>query len=324
MTFYDIQNNSNTNGTALFQEIVLKTSSNGKPFASGFLVTKEKRIPFKIWDASDTALTFNNKVVDFNGKRSDYNDTVQFTIDENSLSLSDNQNLADFLPSSYWDITTLKKDIRYFVEKITDPDYNKIVNDLYKEVAQDIPDPLFDMPAAIKMHHAFIGGLYTHAISMCFAAEGILKNTIYKTDINESLLYAGILLHDLGKAYAYTNSTDHEESKAGNLLEHIAIIDGLIVSEGIQTFGLSYGELLKNEKFLLLRHLVLSHHGRLEWGAAIKPATPEATLLHQLDLMDSRMEIMREVYDDQESGSFSDKVFGLDGTRLYKNRSSEV
>ncbi|GAF40668.1 3'-to-5' exoribonuclease [Agrilactobacillus composti DSM 18527 = JCM 14202] len=99
----------------------------------------------------------------------------------------------------------------------------------------------------------------------------------------------------------------------------MAIVDGLLVAEGVKVFNLSYGQLLANEKFLLLRHMVLSHHGRLEWGAAIKPAIPEAILLHQLDLMDSRLEMMREVYDDQQPDSFSDRIFGLDNIHLYRH-----
>ncbi len=319
MAFYDIDNGQTTQGTALFQEVDLRAGSSGKPYASGFLTTKAKRIPFKVWDASENMRQFNNKVVTFSGKRNDYQNNLQFILDEKNLKLAADQTLANYLPSSYWDKNTLKEDMRYFIKKITDPDYQKIVSDLYKQVAQDIVDPLFDMPAAIRMHHAFIGGLYTHTLSMCFEAEGILKNTIYHDQIDASLLYAGVLLHDLGKAYAYTNSHDHAESKSGQLLEHVAIVDGLIVAEGVKVFNLSYGQLLANEKFLLLRHMVLSHHGRLEWGAAIKPAIPEAILLHQLDLMDSRLEMMREVYDDQQPDSFSDRIFGLDNIHLYRH-----
>lgn len=320
MAFYDVDNNQETKGTALFQDVTLKPTAKGDQFASGLLVTKEKQVPFKIWDAHEPILAFNHKIVNFTGKRNDYRDSLQITLDQNSLKLAADQNLASFLPSSYWDTNTLKKQLRYFVEKITDPDYSRIVNDLYKEAAHDITDPLFDMPAAVRMHHAFIGGLYTHTISMCLTAEGLLEKTIYKETMNESLLYAGILLHDLGKAYSYTNSHDHQESKAGQLLEHVAIADGLLVSEGIVAFNLSYKQLLRNDKFLLLRHLVLSHHGKLEWGAAVKPATPEAILLHQLDLMDSRLEMMREVYNDQAPDTFSDKIFGLDGTRLFRDK----
>lgn len=319
MLFYEIPNNQAIQGQALFQEVTLKTTSKGGQFASGLLVTKKKSYPFKIWDASDAVLHFNNKIVDFQGKRSDYQDKIQFILTEASLTLSKSQNLADFLPSSYWDRTTLKQDMRYFIAKLTDPDYKKIVTDLYKQAAHDIEDPLFDMPAALKMHHAFVGGLYTHTLSMCFEAEGILKKTIYHESIDESLLYAGILLHDLGKAYAYTNSHDHEATPAGQLLDHVAIMDGLLVAEGLQAFDLSYQELLQNQKFLLLRHLVLSHHGEPAWGAAIRPATPEAILLHQLDMLDSRLEMTRSIHEDQEPDSFSDKVFGLDNVRLYRH-----
>ncbi|KRN28591.1 CMP-binding factor [Lactobacillus selangorensis] len=304
-------------GTAVLQEIKVQATKNGKSqYASGVLVTPDEKVPVKIWDVDDTINQLNNHVVDFTAQRNDYNGQLQFVVQK--LAANEQASIRDYLPSSYWSRQEVAAGFKHFLGKITDPLYHQVVNACYKQVDQEITDPLFDMPAAVKMHHAFIGGLYTHTLSMAYEAEGILAHTIYRQDINESLLYAGILLHDLGKAYCYTNATDHEETRAGSLLDHVAIMDGMLVEQFEKILQVPYGDLLKNEKVTLLRHMILSHHGKLEWGAAIKPATLEAQLLHQVDLADSRLEMARETLDQQAPDTFSDRQFGLDGARLYK------
>jgi 3'-5' exoribonuclease len=142
---------------------------------------------------------------------------------------------------------------------------------------------------------------------MAYEAEGILTHTIYAKTINQSLLYAGILLHDLGKAFCYTNATDHTATKQANLLEHVAIMDGMIVDYARNTLHLSYAASLNDE-----------HIFKLEYGAAIKPATPEAMLLHHVDDLDAHMEMMRMAESDLKPGQVADqRNFGLDGAFVY-------
>ncbi len=334
MAFYDVKDGEKTEGYALFQKGNIRDNKNKiDHYIEGVLQTKNKQVMVKIWklkekQAQNILNKCNNHVIHFIGQLNHYKNEPQISLDnkKNSDNLfqideKKDKNKINFLPSSYWDIKKLSKKLKYFTEKIIDPDYKKLVENIYKQVNSDLKpnDNLYLTPAALSMHHAFLGGLLTHTISMASEAEGILQKTIYKKEINQSLLYAGILLHDIGKAYSYTNSFDHEESKPGRLLEHVAIADGLITSKAIKIFKLNYKELLANQKIILLRHMILSHHGLIEWGAAIKPQIPEAILLHYLDTIDAHMEMMRENYNQLEPNTFSNKIFGLGNSSIFRH-----
>jgi 3'-5' exoribonuclease len=315
--FKEVKNGRQFAGQAIIQGITVKAAKNGSQYADANLTNHDETVPVKIWEIQpDSIMTYNNKAIDFTATRSDYNGKLQFVLD--SFSINPTLQLRDLLPASYWDNAQLKEGFNHFLMKITDPIYQHLVRTLYNDTDDAIIDKLSEMPAAIRMHHAFIGGLYTHTLSMAYEAEGILTHAIYAKTINQSLLYAGILLHDLGKAFCYTNATDHTATKQANLLEHVAIIDGMIVDYARNTLHLNYAASLNDEHILNLRHLVLSHHGKLEYGAAIKPATPEAMLLHHVDDLDAHMEMMRMAESDLKPGTVADqRNFGLDGAFVY-------
>ena len=194
-----------------------------------------------------------------------------------------------------------------WVESIDDADYRAVC----REMLCRHGNAFERIPAAKSVHHAFLGGLLMHTTNMLKTADFLAR--LYADTVDRSLLLAGTLLHDFAKAEEFVFSqlglvTDY--SVKGQLLGHLVM--------GAQEIAAIAAELdLPEEKATLLEHLILSHHGQPEFGAAVLPQCAEAELLSLVDQIDSRMEIYREVLGATPLGGFSDRVFALDGKKLY-------
>lgn len=312
----------------------VRNTKNGKQFLDATVVYRSdedisRTFSLRIWDYQQVSDWFGPREI-IRVKKVDvgkFNDKKQFTtegklVDQQLLDMDTYMNLV---PGSYWPKDYLVSGINEYIHKVSNPNYRSIVGHCYnlvhKQLAKQGLD-LMEMPAAIGMHHAFVGGLMTHTLSMLKTANGVLDNTIYQKYFDSSLIYAGILLHDLGKSFCYTNELDHESTVAGSLVDHIIIIDGLICQVAQDVYGVSYLDLLNNNEFLKLRHVVLAHHGKLEWGSPIKPQLPEAWFIHQIDAGDAHFEVLREsIEDPQVNGQgFTGKIFPLDNSRLFLSK----
>ncbi len=165
--------------------------------------------------------------------------------------------------------------------------------------------------AAVMMHHNYLSGLIYHTYRMLKMAMAACD--VYK-DLDRELMVCGTVLHDIGKVT--TIDTDEAGTITmqleGRLLEHSM--------EGVKIVDReAMGENYNNKRLLLLEHMIASHHGKLEYGAAVTPAIPEAEMLHLIDMMDSRKGMFEEAYLDQEPDTISEKkIFGLDQSRVYK------
>lgn len=201
-------------------------------------------------------------------------------------------------------ISKIQKDIE---KEITNKDVQKLVSTLLNKNY----DKFVTHPAAISIHHDYEEGLLFHTYNMLQVGKSL--SSFYPV-INKSLLLAGIILHDLGKIIEY--SVDEETggysySKQGNLIGHISLM-----AAEIQLTGDELG--ICEEVTMNLQHLVLSHHGNLEWGSPVIPKTPEAIMLHHIDSLDSKMEQVRSAFVGVEKGGNTSRIFGLGNVELYR------
>jgi len=188
-------------------------------------------------------------------------------------------------------------------ESIEDPDYRAVCEAMLERFGDDLKT----IPAAKSVHHAFLSGLLMHTSNMLRIADFLAG--LYGDFVDRSLLLAGTMLHDIGKIREFTFSElglVTEYSTEGNLLGHLAIGAGEVRAVAVE-LG------IPEEKSILLQHLLLSHHGKPEFGAAVKPICAESVLLSQIDMIDSHMEIYREELAKLQPGEFSGRIFALDG-----------
>lgn len=198
----------------------------------------------------------------------------------------------------------LEKDFNYFINQIDNADVKAIINDIIKDVYEDF----IYHPAAKSNHHEYTSGLLHHEVSMLRLAEAIIP--LYPS-INKDLLYGGIILHDLGKLKELSGPITTEYTTEGRLLGHISIINAQI-SKSAEKLGIT------SQVVLLLQHMVLSHHGKLEYGSPILPHTLEAEVMFLIDNMDSKITMINKALENLDDNTFSNKIMPLECRAFYK------
>lgn len=198
----------------------------------------------------------------------------------------------------------IKKGIEGFLSKIE----NKALFEITKTIYDKHKKTFYMHPAATKFHHAYVGGLSYHTFTMLKLIDPFLAVYSY---LNKDLLYAATLLHDMSKI-SEISGVDGEYTKEGLLIGHL-VMQTIDVDQVAKQLG--YEEL---EEVLILKHMILSHHGQLHYGSPKKPQTGEALLLWFIDTIDSKFTVLGEVLDTTLEGQFTQMVSVLDKMRFYK------
>jgi len=268
----------------LIKSADVRMAKNGNPFIAFTFQDQSGQMDGKYWSATsdDIAKYVPGKVVVVNGKREMYNNSPQVKIV--SLRLTDASkgeptSASHFVEHAPMTKEEMEEEVNQIMFDITNPYLRRIVHNILKKYQEDF----FEFPAAKRHHHAFVGGLSFHTVSMLRLAKAIA--TQY-TQINRSLLYSGVILHDIGKTMELTGAIGTEYTLKGNLLGHIVIMDEEI-TKACEELDIDDNQ----EDVLLLKHLILAHHGKLEYGSPVRPQLLEAEVLHHIDLLDATITI---------------------------------
>lgn len=215
------------------------------------------------------------------------------------------EELKNFYEYAPVDMKELKESIHNYLNTIQ----NKVLSDITKYVFKHYENSFFMYPAAVKFHHAYIGGLAYHTKVMLDMAKQFADIYPY---LNKDLLYSGILLHDICKVDELNGFEGGEYTVEGQLIGHL-VMGSIKVAEAAKILGYE-----KEEAVLVLNHILLSHHGLPNFGAARKPATAEAMLIWYIDTIDSKFTVLGEELEKTQAGDFTQGIAVLDKTRFYK------
>ncbi|MDD4377799.1 MAG: OB-fold nucleic acid binding domain-containing protein [Eubacteriales bacterium] len=297
----------------MVKAIGVKLGSNKKQYLDVMLGDGTGEVSGKKWDVADTELEALNEIkegdiVKVKAVVTEWNGLKQLRITKiRTSSDQDEVELKDFIKAAPESSESMYSYIYDVAQQMQDMDLKR----LCVKVLEDNKDRLMYYPAASKNHHAEYGGLLYHVKRMLMT--GLSVCSIY-TNLNQDLVAAGVILHDMEKL----NEIDANQqgiasgySFEGQLLGHI--IQGVKKLEEL-TKELEF----PREKAIMLEHMILSHHYEPEFGSPKKPLFPEAEVLHYLDILDARMFDMQDALESTEPGEFSERIWTLDNRRIYK------
>jgi 3'-5' exoribonuclease len=206
--------------------------------------------------------------------------------------------LADFLPHTDQNVTQLFEQMRGILMRLSNPHLRALAEVFLMD--EDLMREYCTAPAGIRVHHAYLGGLLEHVVHLLKGAEQI--SPLYP-DVDHDLLLMGIFLHDIGKVRELSYSRALAYSDEGQLIGHMVIGVEILNEKQSKVSDLT-GEPFPRELLLRLKHMILSHHGTLEFGSPRLPMTPEAIALHYLDSLDSKVHIFTsEISQDRNQGA---------------------
>lgn len=292
---------------ALLSTVNKGVTNKGAPYLSIILQDKSGTMDAKFWNVTESQLALYKPgmVAGVSGDVLSHNKQLQFRINNIIVLDRSSVDLSEFVQASPIPRAELKQQITDILSHIQNDVIRQIVNEVLKEYDTDF----FAYPAASKNHHNFVGGLATHVLGMLKLAEQICD--LYPM-LHRDLLYGGVILHDIGKLVELSGPVITEYTMEGKLLGHISIMQAKVAqaAERLQ---------LEGEEIILLRHMILSHHGLYEYGSPVLPMLPEAEMLYFIDNMDARMNSLQKALDQVENGEFSPRIFSLENRSFYKS-----
>jgi 3'-5' exoribonuclease len=272
----------------------LAHKKDGDAYLTMMLVDRTGSIRAVLWDnVSQMNETFSEgDYVKVRGKVQQYREALQLVIhkiEKADLRLVD---ARDFLPSTPHDTSRMMNRLVQAINGIHDKDLAGLLEAFFSD--ESFMERFRTAPAAKNMHHAYLGGLLEHTLSVVRLLEGISNH--YK-GINKDLLITGGILHDIGKIHEFSYETYIDYSDQGRLLGHIAIGVELVKERlaGLPGFP--------EDLALLLKHMILSHHGSRELGSPEPPKTLEAIILYYVDDLDAKVTGIRDFMDNQDPGA---------------------
>ena len=282
------------------------TSTNGNQYANIELQDKTGKIEGKKWsiDSEDIYVFTPGNIVSINGEVLLYKGNLQVKIYSGRELDKRAVDFSKFLIQSDYSLENLKERFNSLLNEIEDEEINNLVKTIFAKYEREI----FSYPAAKTNHHNYLRGLITHSISMAEIASFIGSKY---DNINLDILIAGALLHDIGKIIELSGPEITTYTTEGQLLGHISIGFSMLKDECNKLN-------ITKEKATQLQHIVLSHHGKFEYGSPVLPATKEAILLSMIDDMDAKMELADNVLENVNEGEFSPRVFAFNDRCLYK------
>jgi 3'-5' exoribonuclease len=297
----------------LIKSVTKGIASNGKPFLTLILQDKTGDIEAKLWDVSPEAesVYVPESIVKVFGDIHNYRGKMQLRIRSiRPAHEGDAVRVSDFLETAPMKREDMMEKITEYIFAMQNPNIQRITRYLLKKYEQKF----FDYPAATKNHHEFISGLAYHVVSMLELAKALAN--LYPS-LNKDLLYAGVILHDLGKVIELSGPVSASYTLEGNLLGHISIMVSEI-SKAAEHLD------IRGEEVVVLQHMVLSHHGKAEWGSPKPPMVKEAEILHYIDNLDAKMNMIDRALEKVKPGEFTERIFALDNRSFYKPVFSSV
>ena len=302
-------------GFWLIKTVDRKTNVKGAPYLDMMLCDKDGEISAKLWDYSELVHgTFDaGELIKVRATVTQFNGADQLRIEKiRKVTAADGVNISDFVPKAEYSGEMMLGAIMNAIASVKDEELKTLTYALVKEREKEI----LTWPAAFKLHHAIRGGLLYHTLSILKLSEGVCM--LYPS-VDKDLLTCGIIVHDLCKIDEFDLNPAglvSAYSVRGELLGHL-VMGAMKIEQKAIELGIS------REKAMLLEHMVISHHGEPDFGAAVRPMFLEAEILSQLDTLDATIYEITSAVGEVKEGEFTGRMWALDNRKLFNHGRKE-
>jgi 3'-5' exoribonuclease len=294
-----------------------RTTKQNKPYLNLILGDKTGQIEGRVWEPGDPRIARDferGDLVKVRGSVSRYDDRAQVKVDQLRKALAGEAEKTDMLPATSRDVAVLWKQLEASVESLTNPELKRLLRAMLADPA--VAQAYKEAPAARQLHHAWLGGLLEHVVSLLGLADRVAA---HYPMLDRDLLFTGVVVHDIGKIRELTWETGFDYTVEGVLLGHIQM--GVDLVEKTIAGLPGFPDRLRT----LVLHMILSHHGKLEFGSPKLPMIPEALVLNFLDDLDAKMQAMasefeRSACEGRAPDELTGKVWALDQRQLLNTK----
>ena len=311
----DIKAGDGVDDIFVLSEKILSQKRDGDNFLNVTISDKTGTLKGVVWDNVNQIATgiTSGDFAYVNGSVSEYKGALQVVIKKMEPFPPDRIDPSDFLPQTSRNIEDMFERLMKRANSITTDYLKALINAFFND--REFVNKFKTAPAAKKMHHAYIGGLLEHTVSMASLADKIAG---HYGGVNRDLLLTGAILHDIGKIDEFDYQSKIDYSDKGRLLNHIVIGIKMVDDKlsGIHNFP--------EDQMLLLKHMIVSHHGTREFGSPEPPKTIEAILLNYIDEIDSKVNAVRDFIASEDPDEIWTSYHRLLERHFYKGKRNDL
>ncbi|MBR3948610.1 MAG: HD domain-containing protein [Clostridia bacterium] len=306
---------SSNDGFWLIKTVDRKTNVKGAPYLDMMLCDKSGEISAKLWDYSELSHGSYEagELIKVRATVTQFNGVDQLRVEKiRKVTAADGVNISDFVPTAEYSGEMMLGAIMNVIASVKDEDLKTLTYALVKDREKEI----LTWPAAFKLHHAIRGGLLYHTLSIIKLAEGVAM--LYPS-VDRDLLMCGIIVHDLCKIDEFDLNPAglvSSYSIKGELIGHL-VMGAMKIEQKALELG------IPSDKAMLLEHMVISHHGEPDFGAAVRPMFLEAEILSQLDTLDATIFEITSAVGEIKEGEFTGRMWALDNRKLFNHGRKE-
>lgn len=301
--------NGMCDGFVILKKCEEKKTKNGADYLDLIIADNDGEMPAKLWDYTPSGLFEQDMVVKIRGTVEQYNGKDQFRVAQiRPANDNDDYDMADLVPAADISGAQLFDMMKRKVAMFKNDDLRRIVD----KITDEHKSEMVTCPAALRLHHAMLGGLMYHTMSIVRMAEQVCA--IYPS-VNKDLLLAGAILHDVAKTWEFEagqTGLAKGYSTEGEMIGHL-VKGAMYIEKAADELG------IHSEEVVLLEHMLLSHHGEPEFGAAVRPMFLEAIVLNMLDNLDATIFEVNAAVSKVDDHAFTDRQWALDNRKLYNH-----
>ena len=299
----------------LVKDPILRSTTKGDLYIAMFLCDSTGQLNGRMWQATEQAYAALPKpgFIHIQGRSETYQNNIQLVVNQFSIVDTSQVDLSDFLAKTDKDVDEMFRQVKEILAKIKNPQIKTIVGEFIADT--ELMKNFCLAPAAMKMHHNYLGGLLEHTLNMLKAATQLLP--LYPK-VNPDMVLAGIFVHDLGKTEELSYDIAFSYTDSGQLLGHITktVIMLNKKADALAQQGKTIDKVIVDA----LAHIILTHHGKYEFGSPKLPATAEAFMVNYIDDLDAKMNQVTTLIDNEPGDASWTPWQNALQTKLYRKR----